>query len=305
MEIIRRINLKTDCSDRNELLDYCLNNAKEQYVVIGWSCVYSDEKKAFSDYKEYYYAVKDYVRSRHARLNHALNSLWYVAEGDLFWTRDLDGFYWICRAKGSAESYCNYKLDIGAQVPVTAFKYGLDVPGQLKASFNRRNGGILQEINDEMLVNYSKYIYNSLAKETIYADIKRVKGSVINNLPAFELEELVIAYLQLKENYYVLSNSIANKSTTIGIECEMISRDMANPSKAVVQVKAIEGEINLDNYIAYSNDGYKVYFYDGGREVKDDVEKHLYWISKSALESFYNEYKSILPNSITKWEELY
>lgn len=112
----------------------------------------------------------------------------------------------------------------------------------------------------------------------------------------------MIAYLQIKENYYVLSNSIANKSTTIGIECEMISSDIYNPSRVVVQVKAIEGKINLDEYIEYSNDGYKVYFYDGGRDAKSDEEKHFFWISKSDLESFYNEYRNILPSLITRWE---
>lgn len=304
MDYVRRINLKTDCNDREELIRYCLSDDSEQYVVIGWSCVYSDENQRFPDYESYYYAVKDYVGKKKKRLNHALNSLWYVDEGDLFWTRDLEGFYWICRAIKTAESYCDYGLDIGARVPVKAYKYGLDVPGQIKASFNRAHGGIVHEICDEMIVNFSKHIYNNLSNECVYTDIKKVKGSVIDNLPEFELEELVIAYLQIKENYYVLFNSIANKSTTICVECEMISRDRDNPRKAVVQVKARENMINVNEYKAFSDNGYNVYFYDGGKEAKAD-DKCFFWISKSVLEDFYDEYKSILPMSITKWEELY
>ena len=41
-----------------------------------------------------------------------------------------------------------------------------------------------------------------------------LEGSILDNLPDFDLEELVISYLQIKKNFYVLSNSIANKSTT-------------------------------------------------------------------------------------------
>ncbi|MCR5594722.1 MAG: ribonuclease D [Lachnospiraceae bacterium] len=262
MDCVRRINLKTDCKNRNELISYCLGNEDEQYVVIGWSYVFDNKKDAFKDYKAFYYEVEKRVHEEGGRLNHALNSLWYVEEGDLFWTRDLAGFYWICRAKGSAVPYLDNDMDIGARVPVKAYRFGMDVPGQIKASFNRANGGIIEEIRDKLIINYSKYIYNDLAREDLYKDIEMVEGGIIDNLPDFDLEELVISYLQIKENYYVLSNSIANKSTTVGIECELISRDLNEPIKAVVQVKAKPDYIDYGAYKVYVDRGYKVYFYD-------------------------------------------
>ena len=115
------------------------------------------------------------------------------------------------------------------------------------------------------------------------------------------MEELVIAYLQIKENYYVLSNSIANRSTTVLIECEMISRDINNPRKAVVQVKA-KPKIAPDDYNIFIKKGYKVYFYDGG--IVRNGSEYTY-IRKDELIDFYNEYKTILPNSITQWEKLF
>lgn len=91
---------------------------------------------------------------------------------------------------------------------------------------------------------------------------KKTDGNFLDNLPDFKLEELVIAYLQLKENYYVLSNSIANKSTTVKIECELISRDISTPRKAVVQVKGGHSrKIDASDYKEYVNDGYLVYLY--------------------------------------------
>ena len=306
MEYVTRINLKTDCSDRNGLVDFCLNDSKQQYVAIGWSRVYTeDSSQEFSNYEEFYYAVKNYVKGNNKRLNSALNCFWYIKKGDLFWTRDLNGFYWICRAEGVAKPLCNKTYDIGAVVPVKAFMYGMDAPGQIKASFNRPNGGITHRIEDKIILNYSKYIFNSLANIEVYKDISKNDGDFINNLPDFELEELVISYLQIKENYYVLSNSIANKSTTIKIECILMSRDKKNPQKAVVQVKA-KPKILQNDYIEFIKNGYNVYFYDGG--IKPETKKisnGIIYITKEELKQFYYEYKSILPESITKWESLF
>ena len=49
---------------------------------------------------------------------------------DLFWTRDLNGVYWICRVKKTAKAYLNKELDIGAILPVEAYEFGLEVPGR-------------------------------------------------------------------------------------------------------------------------------------------------------------------------------
>jgi hypothetical protein len=85
------------------------------------------------------------------------------------------------------------------------------------------------------------------------------------------------------------------------VECEFISRDKDNPQKAGVQVKAIP-KIDPSDYQEYVDNGYNVYFYDGG--ITKDIQGVQY-ISKSELLQFFNEYKSILPDSITKWEKLF
>ncbi len=305
MEYVRRINLKTDCANRKALVEYCLMNEQNQFVAIGWSYVYSDTNKLYKDYNAFYKAVEKDIKKRKGRINHALNSFWYVQKDDLFWTRDLDGFYWICRAKDVAIPKCDTDMDIGAVVPVEAYRFGLEVPGRIKASFNRANGGVIEDIRDDLIINYSKYIYNELSSKEYYKDVKKTEGNIIDNLPDFDLEELIISYLQVKENYYVLSNSIANKSTTVGIECELISRDKNNPVKAVVQVKAKEDYITYEDYKGYIDNGYVVYFYDGGRE-KDPEDKTPYkYISRKVVEEFYAEYRNILPDSLTKWEKLF
>lgn len=301
MQNVTRINLKTACKDREELINFCLNNEK-QYLAIGWSYVYSSEESRgdIRDYGAYY----DAVRKSSKRINPALNIFWYAKENDLFWTRDREGFYWICRAIGPAIPHCDTNMDIGALLPVKAYKAGKEVPGQIKASFNRPRGGTAEKIYGNEIVEFSKYIYNLKSGEDWYA-YEEFNGDFLSNLPDFELEELVISYLQIKENYYVLSNSIANRSTTVKIECEFISRDRSNPRKAVVQVKGGKG-ICLDakNFEKYSNEGYNVYLY--APEIKNlEQVKNVFSISKDDLEKFYHEYRSILPESIIRWNDLF
>lgn len=310
-ESVIRINIKPSGTDRNGLIDFCLKkDPHNQYVAIGWSYihVFSEgiecPQKTYSNYDEFYKDAVREIKAEKRRTNHALKVFHSVKEGDLFWTRDLAGFYWICRAKGSAKPYFNRDWDIGAVVPVWAYQVGKEVPGQIKASFNRPNGGVVDDSFNDLILNYSKHIYNlfETQKSLRYVDIIKSEGNLINNLPDFDLEELVISYLQIVKNYYVLSKSIASKSTSIAVECEMISRDMNNPRKAVVQVKAIPGKIKTEDYLEYVSNGYTVYFYDGGMTYQDS---DYHYISRKEIEDFYYEYKSILPENIKQWELLF
>lgn len=297
MDHITRINLNTNTKNRKSLIDFCLNGSS-QYIAIGWHHIF-EKGLEINSYEDYYNAVK----SESKRVNHALNVFWSAKENDLFWTRDTDGVYWICRAKGKASSRYIPDMDIGAVIPVEAYKYGLEVPGQIKASFNRPRGGTCHEINDSVIVEFSKKIYNQLSGTSTY-EVKPLKGNILDNLPDFELEELVISYIQLKEGYYLLSNSIAKKSTTIKIECEFIHRNKSELKKAVVQVKGGKNEqINALEYKGYDDSGYVVYFF-APAVINNDKLKNCIVISCKDLLDFYHEYKPILPDSITKFEEI-
>ncbi len=297
---VSRINLKTNCpyEKRNNLIDYCLKSDK-QYVAIGWSYIYENDSStnSITCYSDYYTAVCDTLN----RVNHALNVFWNAEEDDLFWTRDLDGNYWICRAKGKAESLYVKDLDIGAIVPVEAYRVGLEVPGQVKASFNRANGGTSEDFHNEQIIEYSKFTFNKYSKRNHYS-YKPLEGDIIDNLPDFDLEELVISYLQIEKNYYVLSNSIAQKSTTIKIECEMIGRSLDEKKKAVVQVKGKKGAIDASSYKSFLEDGYTVYFF--APQIFNMTDDYIE-IKRDSLIAFYNKYKKILPESITKWEKMF
>ena len=297
MDYVARIHLKRNDNIRQELIDFCLNNS-EQYVAIGWSWLSEDIK--LDDFLEYYNRIKKHNGKAHP----AINIFRDAKKDDLFWTRDLSGNYWICKVKSPAIVVCDTHLDIGSVIPVDAFNVGMQVPGQIKASFNRPRGGTVEKIRDKSIIEYSKLLFNKFSNKN-YFEITPYRGGLLENLPEFDLEELVISYLQIKENYYVLSNSIANKSTSIKIECEMLSRDIHNPRKAVVQVKGKKAnELDALEFEQYVDDGYLVYLY-APKIINLDQIENIIQVEDSDLLTFYEENKSILPASITQWEDLF
>lgn len=299
-DYVTRINLKTATNQREKLINFCLHE-ENQCLAIGWSCVDFES----DDYSAFYSIVVEYVHGQKRRLNPALNIFKEARENHLFWTRDLYGVYWICRVKKPAKAYLNKELDIGAVLPVEAYKFGLEVPGQIKASFNRARGGIVQRLHYPAIIEYSKFVFNKLSGKNYYALNLAIANNVIENLPDFELEELVISYLQIVKGYYLLSNSIANKSTTVKIECQLISRDVNDVKKAVVQVKGPKAPaLNALSFKDYENKGYYIYLYapkvDNLEEMKNVIQ-----ITTEELQAFYKEYKAILPESITQFENLF
>lgn len=307
---VTRIHLKRD-RNRAKLIDFCLHTTESktcQYLAIGWSCIYpenADSTQHFSDYEAFYNAIKcDKAEKGKNRINPAINIFHETKENDLFWTRDLNGFYWICRALDCAKPHYDNELDIGAIVPVEAYKVGTEVPGQIKASFNRANGGVVQKIRDSIMIEYSKFIFNKMSKKQFY-EYTITEGDLLDNLPDFDLEELIISYLQIKKDYYLLSNSIAKKSTTIKVECELISRNTSKPEKAVVQVKGGTSKtLCAEDYENYLNDGYIVYLY-APNIITTNENKNIQVIQRDELIEFYHTYKAILPKSITCWENLF
>ena len=309
---VTRINLKTATDHRKELIDFCLNGknvftddekaqGKAQFLAIGWSCVDFES----DDFSVFYNTVVEYVHGQNRRLNPALKIFKEARVNDLFWTRDLNGVYWICRVKNHAKAYLNKELDIGAILPVEAYEFVLEVPGQIKASFNRARGGIVQRLQYPAITEYSKVVFNKLSGKNYYDINLSIANNVIENLPDFELEELVISYLQIVKGYYLLSNSIANKSTTVKIECQLIFRDVNDVKKAVVQVKGPKAPaLNALSFKDYENKGYYIYLYapkvDNLEEMKNVIQ-----FTTEELQAFYKEYKAILPESITQFENLF
>ena len=115
MAYVARIHLKRNNDNvRKELIDFCLNGSK-QYLALGWSRLSSDIKK--DDFQGYYNRIKE----ESGRANSAINVFRDTKADDLFWTRDLNGNYWICNVvritdKDLLDFYKNNKSILPASI---------------------------------------------------------------------------------------------------------------------------------------------------------------------------------------------
>ena len=180
MDYVARIHLKRNDNIRQELIDFCLNNS-EQYLALGWSRLSRDIRE--DDFNEYYGRIK----KERGRANPAINVFKDAQIDDLFWTRDLSGNYWICRAKSSAKVVCDTKLDIGSIISVEAYNVGMQVPGQIKSSFNRPRGGTVEKIRDKSIIEYSKLLFNKFSNKN-YFEITPYRGGLLENLPELHFQ---------------------------------------------------------------------------------------------------------------------
>ena len=233
-----------------------------------------------------------------------------LEQDDLIWTRDLDGNYYLCQVIGTPNYYSNendrLRLDIGATINVELLKVGLSVPGKIVSRFYSTNGiqPALQSIKDHSMVEYSKHLYNQLTGLQYYT-LNQIRYDIFEMLDAWDLEELVIDYLQIKYDYYLSKNSITKQDSTIKIECELYPRNNQTQRTAVVQVK-------VKRDVSQSCDYYDAYYFEDNKDVflfyaDEDYrgyKKEICTISKKELEDFMKEYIAVLPNSIKKWVSL-
>jgi hypothetical protein len=85
----------------------------------------------------------------------------------------------------------------------------------------------------------------------------------------------------------------------------MISREIDNPRKAVVQVKGKKAKgLDALEFKQYVDEGYLVYLY-APRVINLDKIGNVVRIGNKDLLDFYEKNKLILPASITQWEDLF
>ena len=127
--------------------------------------------------------------------------------GDLCWTRDGDGNYYIGEISGDWEyrSAVDYRrADIVNVRPCRWFRTGGtdSVPGKILNSF--RPGRTVQPVYDETTGFYSKLKYNQLSREPVYDLSSNVERDLFALISPEDCEDVVGIYLQ-EEGYRLIS----------------------------------------------------------------------------------------------------
>lgn len=300
-----RIHLKTDTKvDREELIKHCLYE-KSPKIAIGWSCLHKNNPNLKTGFDLSEAFKQDKKENPKGKTKRPLACFARLKTNDLVWTRDLNGIYYLCRVTSEPKAECNVTLDIGATATVEKIEVDTSVSGGIISRFTRPNSPTIEPIYDKSCIEYSKYIYNKYTTSDYrYERDSSFKFDLIEMLPAKDMEELVLDYIQIKYDYYLSKNSVAPLSTTIKIECEFFPRTKGqSPAVCQVSFKGSGEKFSSEYYQKYVDAGKHVFLFFAKHEY-DEQRDGITYITKEEIVDFAYQNKDILPPSINYWIDM-
>ena len=240
-----RIHLKPDGVDS---VEFCL---ERNILGMGWwveSCLPLDWDTYYKLAEAKYVDTswRSNLMALHGRMKY----------GDLCWTRDRNGKYYLGRVEGEWE-YCGHKeeyenADIVNVRSCQWFRAGEadSVPGKVLNGF--RPSRTVQRVWNKTALFYSRYLYNKLYNEHFGRQIYDLSGHDELDLLALvgpeDCEDIVGIYLQEKLGYRMIPSSC--KHATVKTEFILKSQE---GKRANVQVKQGWVDLNRDDYDDYDD----------------------------------------------------
>ena len=224
----------------------------------------------------------------------------WVSEGDLVWTRDVTGQYYLAQVTSGWEYWSSQEandLDIDvANIFRVIFKsVDIDaVPGKIVACF--RATRTIQEVADKKAREYTKHLWNTLSNDKIYQIDKSEFSDIFMMLDDEETEDLVFLYLQ-SQGWYVLPNS--RKGDTMSFEYLAVNPETGE--KALTQVKTGQVTINKDDYIHYAQ---KIFLFQSNELYAGVGAQNVVCISRDDLLELLNKSVAWLPRSFQRKVEI-
>jgi len=265
---------------------YCL---REGVLGVGWR---TSSGRNTRDWNEYYgEASREHENLAVCKYIHK-----WVTPGDLVWTRDPSGHYYLARVLSGWEYWQTEearRLDVDiANIFRCEFKSidTGDVPGKIVACF--RASRTIQEIADDKACEYSRYLWNVLSGRDIYKIDTTKYSDPFVMLDAEETEDVVFLYLQ-SIGWYVVPHSRKGDSMTFEYLC-------VNPQDgqvAGVQVKTGNTPIDSGDYASFPH---KVFLFQANDKYCGVGGNHLECISRQQMMDFLKQAASWLPRSLRR-----
>ncbi len=220
----------------------------------------------------------------------------WVSEGDLVWTRDAAGQYYLARVKSGWEYWISQEardldIDIANIFRVDFKSVDIDaVPGKIIACFRATKS--IQEVADKKAREYSKYLWNILSGTNTYQIDKSGFSDIFMLLDDEETEDLVFLYLQT-QGWYVLPNS--RKKDTMSFE--YLAVNPVSGEKALVQVKTGQVPLNRDDYVKYPQ---KIYLFQSNELYTGVGATNIVCISRDEILKLLDKSIRSLPQSFQR-----
>ena len=256
---------------------------------VGWRL---NEYRYISDWAEY--------EAKASEIHNNLSTCRYIEKrvnvGDLIWTRDTEGEYYLARALSGWEYWqsqngVDLDIDIANIFRCDIRKIEIDsVPGKVVACF--RPARTIQEVADPKAREYSKYLWNQLVSEPIYTVDHEGIADIFTMLDDEETEDLVFLYLQ-SQGWFVVPNS--RKADTMSYEYLLV--DPKTGQKAKVQVKTGDVPLNIGDYLKSEE---KVFLFQANEIYQGAANENVICITRQEITDFLMGSLSWLPRIFSK-----
>ena len=268
---------------------HCLANG---VLGVGWRV----EGLANTDIWEVYEQAALPVHGSHREIRQPRYIYDNVGPGDLVWTRNPDGRYYLARVTAGWNYWTTPEgqkknIDIANVFRCDFCKVELDaVPGRVVSSFY--GGRSIQRINDRRVRAYSQDLWNRCADQKVYeVDVAEFPG-IFAMLNSEETEDLMFLYLQ-SQGWYVVPNS--RKRNTLRFEF-MLAHSKTG-EKALTQVKTGDVPINAD---CYANDRQRIFLFQSNECYEGQCADNVECISRCELADFLRDQIHLFPESFRR-----
>jgi hypothetical protein len=280
---------------------YCL---REGVLGVGWQ-IEAPEGEVIRWEVYEGLALKEYGSAE------ALSRVRYLHDnvkwGDLLWTRDTAGKYYLGRAsspdgspnRALAWEYFNTPdgrdADIVNVVRCRLFPIPQadDVPGKIVACF--RPSRVIQSISDETAILYSEFLWNQLVGRDEYKLPFR-DCDLFSFLDDRAIEDVVFIYLQC-EGWIVVPNS--RNADTMGYE--FIAIHPKTGERALVQVKSGNTALETDRWGGFQE---KIYLFQARGNYRGTPTANVTRLRRGDIEQFMRSHLETMPGAVRRWVDI-
>lgn len=233
-----RLNIKTAAKAGINPRRFCLDN---NILGVGWGV----NLKGEVDWENYIREAE--IKYNGRSFNAAIKAIKKRMKiGDLCWTRDHDGNYYLGVVLGEWEYKNNSEHQAADVVNIRSCKWlkagTVDiVPGKVVNSYI--SGSTIQRVHGSEILTYCQYLANSLLKEERYV-ISKSSKDILTLLSSDDCEDLVALYMQLKHGFMVIPSSCKSDTAVY----EYVMKHPKTGRKAIAQVKHGNTNLNMDDY---------------------------------------------------------
>lgn len=266
--------------------EYCLRNS---ILGVGWQINSTKTPESWEAY------LKE-AEQIHRNVQGPKYIKRWVSPGDLVWTRDHEGNYYLAQVKSGWEYWMGPEaiekdIDIANIFRVALYPVSLDaVPGNIVACFRPKR--TIQEITNERAVEYTKYLWNKVSGIDAYKIDSDLTSDIFEFLDDEETEDVVFLYMQ-HQGWFIVPNSRKVDSMSY----EFYATNPKTGERAVAQVKT--GNVQLDRDL-YAQVRERVILFQSRENYTGNDYDKITCLSRHELLNFMSDSYSWLPVALQR-----